>query len=89
MPMLHSFKAGKTDLMSGVRQAARMAKPWNPKSTYILMLTDGDTVPAKGMPKLPASVEELVVVGVGNPNSGTFIHDHQSRQDVNKLYRDL
>ena len=85
MPMWHAFKSGKTDLMSGIRLAAKMAKPWNPKSTHVLVLTDGDTVPAKGMPKLPASVDQFLICGVGNPNSGTFIHDHQSRQDVNTL----
>jgi len=85
MPMWHAFKAGKTDLMSGIRQAAKMAKPWNPRSTHVLVLTDGDTVPAKGMPKLPASVDQCLIVGVGNPNSGTFIHDHQSRQDIHTL----
>lgn len=85
MPMWHAFKSGKTNLMSGVSQAVKMAKPWRPKSTYVLMLTDGDTVPAQGMPTLPASIDEFLVVGVGDPNSGTFIHDHQSRQDVNTL----
>ncbi len=85
MPMWHAFKAGKTDLMSGVRLAAKIAKPWNPRSTHVLMLTDGDTVAARGMPRLPASIDQFLVVGVGDPNSGTFIHDHQSRQDVNTL----
>ena len=85
MPMWHAFKSGKTNLMSGVRLAAKMAKPWNPKSAHVIVLTDGDTVPATGMPKMPASVDQLLVVGVGDPNSGTFIHDHQSRQDVNTL----
>ena len=85
MPMWHAFKSGKTNLMSGIRLAAKMAKPWNPKSTHVLVLTDGDTVPTSGMPKLPPSVDQFLIVGVGNPNSGTFIHDHQSRQDVNTL----
>lgn len=85
MPMWHGFKSGKTDLMAGVRQAFKMAKPWNPKSTHVILLTDGDTVPATGMPKVPASVDQLLVVGVGDPSSGTFIHDHQSRQDTNTL----
>ncbi len=85
MPMWHAFKPGKTDLMAGIRQAVKMAKPWNPRSTHVLVLTDGDTVPTTGMPQLPASVDQFLVVGVGNPNSGTFVHDHQSRQDVNTL----
>lgn len=85
MPLWHAFKPGKTNLISGITHAAKMAKPWNPKSTHILVLTDGDTVPPTGMPRLPASVDQFLVVGVGSPNSGTFIHDHQSRQDVNTL----
>jgi len=85
MPMWHAFKPGKTKLMSGIELAAETAKPWNPRSAYVLMLTDGDTVPAKGMPKLPPAVAEFFVVGVGDANRGSFIHDHQSRQDVNTL----
>ena len=85
MPMWHAYKPGKTKLMSGIEQAAKTAKPWNPGSAYILMLTDGDTVPTSGMPKLPASVRDFLVVGVGDPNTGTFIDGHQSRQDVNTL----
>jgi Ca-activated chloride channel family protein len=85
MPMYHAFKPGKTKLMSGINQAAKVAKGWNPKSAYILMLTDGDTVPTTGMPNLPASVAETFIVGVGDANSGTFIDGHQSRQDINTL----
>jgi Ca-activated chloride channel family protein len=85
MPMWHAFKPGKTNLLSGIELAAEMAKPWNPDSASILLLTDGDTVPATGMPALPASVKDVIVVGVGDPNSGRFIHDHQSRQDVATL----
>ncbi|MEM9941597.1 MAG: VWA domain-containing protein [Planctomycetota bacterium] len=85
MPMWHAFKPGKTKLISGIQLAAKASKNWNPGSAYILLLTDGDTVPTKGMPKLPVSVKDFFVVGVGNPNSGTFIDGHQSRQDVNTL----
>lgn len=85
MPMWHAFKPGKTKLMSGVNLASKVAKPWNPGSAYILLLTDGDTVPASGMPNLPASVNEFFVVGVGDPNVGKYIDGHQSRQDVNTL----
>lgn len=85
MPLWYAFKHGKTKLISGIDLAAKVAKPWNPKSAYVLMLTDGDTVPAKGMPTLPASVAEFFVVGIGDPSSGSFIDGHQSRQDVNTL----
>lgn len=85
MPMWHAFKPGKTNLLSGIKVAAKAAKPWNPKSAYLLMLTDGDTVPTTGMPTMPASVAEVFVVGVGDSTSGTFIDGHQSRQDINTL----
>jgi len=85
MPMWHAFKPGETRLISGIEMAAKMAKPWNPGSAHIILLTDGDTVPATGMPKMPASVASFLVVGVGDPNSGRFIDGHLSRQDVNTL----
>ena len=85
LPMWHAYRPGKTKLMDGIELAARTAKPWNPNSTYIVMLTDGDTMPPRGMPKLPASVAEFVVVGVGDPHNGKFIDGHQSRQDTNTL----
>lgn len=85
MPMWHAYKPGKTKLMEGIKQAVTLTKPWNPGSAYVLMLTDGDTVPTSGMPKMPASVRDFLVVGVGNSTNGTFIDGHQSRQDINTL----
>lgn len=85
MPMWHAFKSGKTNLMSGIELAAKMARPWNPGSASILLLTDGDTVPATGMPQLPASVRDFLVIGVGDPANGKFIDGHLSRQDANTL----
>ena len=85
LPMWHAFEPGKTKLISGIREAAKMAKTWNPKSTHVVVLTDGDSAPAAGMPKMPASVDQFLVVGVGNPTKGTFIDGHQSRQDMNSL----
>ena len=85
LPMWHAYKPGKTKLLDGINMAAQMSKRWNPGSTYVVMLTDGDTVPPTGMPKLPASVREFIVVGVGDPNNGKFIDGHMSRQDTNTL----
>ena len=85
MPMWHAYKPGKTKLMSGIQQAVKTARQWNPGSVFVVMLTDGDTVPTTGMPKIPASISEFLVVGVGDPHSGTFIDGHLSRQDVNTL----
>lgn len=85
MPMWHAFKSGKTKLIDGIELAAKMARGWNPGSAYVLMLTDGDSVPPAGMPRMPASVADFVIVGVGDPGNGKFLDGHQSRQDVNTL----
>jgi Ca-activated chloride channel family protein len=37
------------------------------------------------MPRMPASVRSVVVVGVGDPQTGKFIDGRQSRQDVPTL----
>lgn len=85
LPTYQGFKPGKTDLFAGLTLAARTAKKWKPKTTTLIVLSDGMTVPAKGMPRLPASIATTLVVGVGDPNSGKFIDGHQSRQDVTTL----
>ena len=85
MPVLHGFEPGKTKLIEGIKAAAEMAKPWNPKSTHVLVMTDGDTVPDRGMPEMPASVRDLVVVGLGDNRTGKLIDGHLSRQDTGAL----
>jgi Ca-activated chloride channel family protein len=85
LPMQYAFPAGPTDLFAGLTEAAKMAHPWRPGSTTVVIVSDGDTVPAKGMPKLPASVKHVLVVGVGDANAGKFIDGHQSRQDASTL----
>ena len=85
MPVLHGFKPGETKLIEGIKAAAKMAKPWIPKSTHVLVMTDGDTVPDRGMPKMPASVRDIVVVGLGDNRAGMLIDGRRSRQDVGTL----
>ena len=85
LPMHFAFFPGKTDLFAGLREAAKIAKPWNPRSTTLILMSDGDTVPARGMPDLPASISNVVVVGVGDPRNGKFIDGRRSRQDVSML----
>ena len=85
LPMHHAFRVGKTDIFSGLEEAARICHPWRPRSTTVVLLTDGDTVPATGMPKMPASVSGVLVVGVGDPRTGKFIDGRQSRQEVTTL----
>ena len=85
LPLDQAFVAGETDLFAGLEEAIRIAKPWEPRSTMLLVVTDGDTIPATGMPRLPASVRDVLVVGLGDPTKGSFIDGHQSRQDTATL----
>ena len=85
LPLEYAFKAGPTDLFRGLEEASRIAQPWRPRGTTLVVVSDGDTIPATGMPKLPASVAHVVVVGVGDPKAGKFIDGHLSRQDVSTL----
>lgn len=85
LPMHFAFPSGKTKLFDGLEEAAKIAKPWNPRSTTLIVMTDGDTVPANGMPKMPPSVRSVLVVGVGDSRTGKFIDGRQSRQDVPTL----
>ncbi len=85
LPMQFAFKSGPTDLISGLQEAAKIAQPWRPRGTTLVVVSDGDTVPPTGMPKMPASVAHVVVVGVGDPVAGKFIDGHLSRQDTSSL----
>nr|WP_201723984.1 vWA domain-containing protein [Rhodopirellula sp. SM50] len=82
LPLFQAFESGKTRLLDGLREAAEIAKPWNPGSTTVILLSDGDTVPPQGMPSMPASVASVLVVGVGDPSQGSFIDGRQSKQDT-------
>ena len=85
LPLNYAFPVGKTDLFSGLAEAAKIARPWEPHSTTLLVVSDGDTVPATGMPKMPASIAHVVLCGVGDTKTGSFIDGQQSRQDASTL----
>lgn len=85
LPMHYAFKAGETNLFAGLEEAARLARPWDPRSATVVVLSDGDTVPSSGMPRMPASVHGVLVVGVGDHRTGKWIDGRQSRQDVATL----
>ncbi len=85
LPLQYAFSPGKTDLFSGLAEAVKIAQPWQPRSALLIVLSDGDTVPAVGMPKLPASIADVLVVGVGDPRVGAFIDGRMSRQDAGTL----
>lgn len=85
LPLSSVFPPGKTRLFDGISEVAEIAKDWPAGSATLLIASDGDTVPASGMPKLPASIGSTLVLGVGDPKQGTFIDGTQSRQDVSTL----
>ncbi len=85
LPMHFAFTAGATNLFAGLDEAAKLAHPWRPGSTTLVIVSDGDTVPAVGMKKMPPSVAHVLVVGVGDAQTGRFIDGHQSRQDTTTL----
>ena len=86
IPLRHAFKPGETNLFAGLEEAAKVAKPWPPNSAVMMVVTDGDTVPGTGMPKMPASIgNNVVFVGVGNPMVPKPIGPHMSRQDASTL----
>lgn len=85
LPMHYAFKGRQTDLFAALEEASNIVQPWQPKSTILLIVSDGDTVPGKGMPKMPPSVASSLVIGVGDPLTGTFIAGANSRQDISTL----
>ena len=87
LPMRHAFKAGETEhvLRAGGGREDRQALGARHRAV-LMVVTDGDTVPATGMPKMPVSIgNNVVMVGVGNPTTGKSFGGHMSRQDVSTL----
>jgi Ca-activated chloride channel family protein len=66
LPMHFAFEGKQTDLFAGLEKVVETTKPWQPKSTILLIVTDGDVVPATGMPKMPISIASTLVIGVGD-----------------------
>ncbi len=85
LPLNFAFTPGKTDLFAGLKEAAKIAAPFQPNSTLVLLVTDGDTISPTGMPRMPASVSDVILVGVGDTKSGKFIDGRASRQDSSAL----
>ena len=53
LPIHLAFKPGETRLFDGLAEAAKIAKFWKTKSATLVVISDGETVPPKGMVKLP------------------------------------
>ena len=85
LPLSHAFEAGQTQLFAGLEMAAQVAHAWPRHSTTLIVVSDGDTVPATGMPDMPPSISHTVLIGVGDTRAGPFIDGRQSRQDAATL----
>jgi Ca-activated chloride channel homolog len=85
LPLDQAFNVGKTKIIEGINEAVNLAKAWKPGSATLILASDGDTVPEIGMPALPQSIAQVLVVGVGDARLGKFIDGHQSRQDAATL----
>jgi Ca-activated chloride channel family protein len=85
LPMHYAFPKGNTDLFAGLEEAAKIAKPLRPGSATLLVVSDGDTVPATGMPKMSVAISSKLVIGVGDTKQGTFIDGRHSRQESSAL----
>jgi Ca-activated chloride channel family protein len=80
-PFHITYKPGKTDLLKSINQAGELMQDWERKSTTLLVISDGGSVPAAGLKPMPSAVSQVIFAGVGDPARGTFIDGHLSRQD--------
>jgi Ca-activated chloride channel family protein len=87
LPLVWAFEPGKTNVIEGLKSAAELARDWSPKSTTLILCTDGDTVDFSQIPKLPRSIHQVQIYAVGDPVVGTFIDGHDSRQQAGILRR--
>lgn len=85
IPLHIMFPEGKTDILSSINQAGKIMQDWPPKSTTLLVISDGDSVPPSGLKLMPPAVTEVLFAGVGDDRGGTFIDGHLSRQDKGSL----
>jgi Ca-activated chloride channel homolog len=85
LPLEQAFRAGKTDLYSIIVKTNELSRAWRSGSGSLIVVSDGDTLPATETPRLPVAFERILVLGVGDPVRGTFIHDHTSKQDRRSL----
>jgi len=85
LPLTYAMPLGQTDLGQAVNAAVKLVKDFPDGSTRLVIFTDGDSVSLVPIEARPKSVKEVFILGLGNPHKGTFIDDHQSRQEVDTL----
>ncbi|HZJ14981.1 MAG TPA: vWA domain-containing protein [Chthoniobacteraceae bacterium] len=85
LPLEMAFNVGQTSLIEGIKESVNLARGWQPDSTTLLVVSDGDTVPDTGLPEMPRSIRSVFVLGVGSQRAGVNIDGHLSRQDASTL----
>ena len=86
LPMHYAFPAGKTDLFSGLTEAAKIAHPWQPKST--LAACCFPTATPSRRPACPSCRRRSPTCwswAWATRGSGSFIDGRMSRQDASTL----
>jgi Ca-activated chloride channel family protein len=87
LPIEQVMKPGQTDLGLAIGDTLNFIDDYPDKSVTLVICTDGDTLPMKEMIIVPHSVKSTLVLGVGDPQQGTAIDNHLSRQDTITLSR--
>lgn len=85
LQMYPAFEPGPTKLQEGVMGALEVAKAWMPGSATLVVLSDGDALPVSPPRRLPPSIADTIVIGVGDPYRGSVVAGHTSRQDAPSL----
>lgn len=87
LPLYTAFASGETDMQAGLDEAFAMARPWARDSATLVVISDGDLAKPVNPVRVPASIADSIVIGVGDPNRPTVIAGHASRQDAWMLKR--
>jgi Ca-activated chloride channel family protein len=85
LPMYVAFEPGATDLNKGVAATVDLARPWARKSATLIVISDGDAEHPPAPVARPDSIADAIVIGVGDPNRGSIVGGHNSRQDASSL----
>ncbi len=87
LPLAQVFTVGKTKLHEAVTAAADAGRGWLPDTASLVIVSDGDTLPAAAAAPLPAAYVDALVIGVGDVQRTQLISGHPSRQDALELQR--
>jgi Ca-activated chloride channel homolog len=85
LPMYAAFQPGGTDVSKGIAEAIEIARPWPKQSTLLVVVSDGDSAAGPPPGRLPSSIADSLVIGIGDPNRSTTMWGRPSRQDVTSL----